>query len=125
MTQDLLIAEPEAANRSRARRRTAAQLTRKAALPIVTAALVLAAWEVFVDVSGIRPVLLPAPSGILRAVWVHRDVLIENGLAGTPRVPPLGIGDKYPIPKSIRLLGSESVVALMAIVAERNQHEGR
>jgi NitT/TauT family transport system permease protein len=83
MTQELLIAEPEAAIRRRARRRSLAQLTRKAALPIVTAALVLAAWEAFVDVSGIRPVLLPAPSGILRAVWVHRELLIEHAVPTT------------------------------------------
>ena len=95
MTQDLLIAEPEAANRSRARRRTAAQLTRKAALPIVTAALVLAAWEVFVDVSGIRPVLLPAPSGILRAVWVHRNVLIENAIPTTPGIESVALRSRW------------------------------
>ena len=55
MTQDLLIAETDAANRSRARRVPARAAHAQDGFAVITAAIVLVAWEMFVDVSGIRP----------------------------------------------------------------------
>jgi NitT/TauT family transport system permease protein len=83
MSQELLIAETEAAEISRERRSMVAHATRKTALPVVTAAIVLLAWEIFVDASGIRPAVLPAPSGILAATWANRDLLLANAIPTT------------------------------------------
>jgi NitT/TauT family transport system permease protein len=83
MTQDLLIAELEAAHRSRARRQTVGRLTRRTMLPVVTAVALLAVWEVAVNIAGLRPVVLPAPSAVLQTMWVHRELLIVNAIPTT------------------------------------------
>ena len=83
MTQDLLIAEPEAAHRSRARRAAVGRLTRRTMLPVLTAVALLAVWEVSVNVAGLRPVVLPAPSAILQTMWVQRELLIANAIPTT------------------------------------------
>src|SRR5260370_29927202 len=80
MSQELLIAETEAADISRERRSMVVRATRKTTLPVMTAAIVLVAWEIFVDVSGIRAAVLPAPSSVLHAAWANRDVLIANAM---------------------------------------------
>lgn len=38
------------------------------------------AWELYVELSGISVVTLPAPSRILEAAWRNRDILAENSL---------------------------------------------
>ncbi|EJZ21083.1 ABC transporter permease [Rhizobium sp. Pop5] len=38
----------------------------------------LAAWELYVALSGIKPAILPAPSRILLQGWLNRDTLIAN-----------------------------------------------
>jgi NitT/TauT family transport system permease protein len=81
MTQ--LIAEPEEARRRRVRRQTAGDVTRKAILPVATAVVLLAIWEVSVNIAGIPAVVLPAPSGILQAMWVHRELLLVNAIPTT------------------------------------------
>jgi ABC-type nitrate/sulfonate/bicarbonate transport system permease component len=46
-------------------------------LAIVTA--VVAAWELYVELSGINPVTLPAPSRVFEAGMRNRATLLENG----------------------------------------------
>ena len=80
MSQDLLTPDSDAAYRSLERRQAIRRMTRKTIFPILTALVVIVIWEGSVDASGISPVLLPAPSAILHAMWVHRDVLIANAI---------------------------------------------
>jgi NitT/TauT family transport system permease protein len=83
MSQQLLIGDADAALRHHHRGRTFLQATRKATLPVATAALLVAIWEALVAISGIRPVVLPPPSAIAQAVWLHRDLLIANAVPTT------------------------------------------
>jgi ABC-type nitrate/sulfonate/bicarbonate transport system permease component len=46
--------------------------------PIVFAALVLALWQLYVEVSGVSESSLPAPSAIAQAGWEQRELLLEN-----------------------------------------------
>ncbi len=80
MSQDLLMPDSDAASRSLERRQAIGRMTRKTILPSLTALVVIVIWEVFVDTLSISPVLLPAPSVILQAMWVHRDILIANAI---------------------------------------------
>lgn len=49
------------------------------AIPALLAGFVfLAAWEIYVDLSGIKPSILPAPSRILTQGWLNREALISN-----------------------------------------------
>jgi ABC-type nitrate/sulfonate/bicarbonate transport system permease component len=49
------------------------------ALPAAFAMLLfLAAWELYVDLSGIKPSILPAPSRIVAQGWLNRDALLAN-----------------------------------------------
>ena len=54
------------------------------ALNIVPSLLIVvglfAAWEVYVELSGISAVTLPAPSRIFEAAWRNRDILAENSV---------------------------------------------
>ncbi|MGW0005235.1 ABC transporter permease [Nocardia grenadensis] len=44
------------------------------ALPsIVTVALLVVLWQVYVEASGIRPQLLPSPARVVTQGWAHRD----------------------------------------------------
>ncbi|ANL67558.1 nitrate/sulfonate/bicarbonate ABC transporter permease protein [Rhizobium phaseoli] len=38
----------------------------------------LAAWELYVDLSGVKPSILPAPWRILTQGWLNREALISN-----------------------------------------------
>jgi len=40
----------------------------------------VAAWELYADLSGIRPSILPAPSRVLTQAWLNRQALIDNSL---------------------------------------------
>ncbi|MGW0181368.1 ABC transporter permease [Nocardia sp. NPDC003345] len=40
---------------------------------VVTVAVLVACWQVYVEVSGIRPQLLPSPLRVVRQGWAHRD----------------------------------------------------
>lgn len=52
------------------------------ALPSATIVVILvAAWEMYVRVSGIRPQILPAPSRIATQGWVHHEAIAENASA--------------------------------------------
>jgi ABC-type nitrate/sulfonate/bicarbonate transport system permease component len=48
--------------------------------PLAVLALLLLAWEAYVDVSGIAAVTLPAPSRIAEAGFNHRDELWSNSV---------------------------------------------
>jgi ABC-type nitrate/sulfonate/bicarbonate transport system permease component len=49
------------------------------ALPAVAAAVAcLVVWELYADLSGIRPSTLPAPSRVLVQAWLNRQALIDN-----------------------------------------------
>lgn len=51
-------------------------------LPSATIVVVLvAAWQIYVTVSGIRPSVLPSPSRIVSQGWAHRDAISTNALA--------------------------------------------
>jgi NitT/TauT family transport system permease protein len=56
---------------------------RKVGLPIVFGLLVLAAWELAVDIYGIRPTLLPPPSQIFREMIRNREILLLNAVPTT------------------------------------------
>jgi ABC-type nitrate/sulfonate/bicarbonate transport system permease component len=51
----------------------------RVAAPAAFALLVLAAWQVYVGVSGISSASLPAPTEIARSVWDNRETLLSNG----------------------------------------------
>jgi putative hydroxymethylpyrimidine transport system permease protein len=42
------------------------------------AALLLGAWELYVELSGVQAALLPAPHGVLAAMWDSGDLLLRN-----------------------------------------------
>ncbi|WP_176444220.1 ABC transporter permease [Rhodococcoides kyotonense] len=60
------------------------------ALPSASIVVVLvAAWQIYVSVSGIRPQVLPSPSRIVTQGWAHRDAIAENA-AATVQVTVVG-----------------------------------
>lgn len=51
-------------------------------LPAVVVVIALvAAWQLYVTVSGIRPQVLPSPARVLAQGWVHRDVIAGHAWA--------------------------------------------
>jgi ABC-type nitrate/sulfonate/bicarbonate transport system permease component len=48
--------------------------------PLLIVLALFVAWELYVEVSGISRVTLPAPSRVLEAAWRNRDLLAENGV---------------------------------------------
>jgi putative hydroxymethylpyrimidine transport system permease protein len=46
--------------------------------PIVLAAALLGAWELYVDVSGVEADLLPAPHAVAAALWDNADLVWRN-----------------------------------------------
>jgi len=54
------------------------------AINVVPPALIVlalfGAWELYVELSGINRVTLPAPSRVLEAAWRNRDLLAENSV---------------------------------------------
>jgi NitT/TauT family transport system permease protein len=82
MSHELSLPHTEAVHRE-LRRQNMGRLTRKTSLPILSAAFLLVVWEALVDILGVRAVVLPAPSAIMRAMWVHRELLLENAIPTT------------------------------------------
>jgi NitT/TauT family transport system permease protein len=81
MSQDLLIADPKAVREDRAH--AVGRLTRQTVLPVLTAVALLAAWEVSVELTGLRPAVLPAPSAVLETMWANRELLLVNAIPTT------------------------------------------
>lgn len=48
---------------------------------LVTAVALVAVWQIYVTVSGIRPQVLPAPSRVLGQGWAHRDDIAVHAWA--------------------------------------------
>jgi putative hydroxymethylpyrimidine transport system permease protein len=46
--------------------------------PLLLAAAVAGAWEVYVDLGGVDPAVLPAPHEIAAALWDNADLLWQN-----------------------------------------------
>jgi NitT/TauT family transport system permease protein len=83
MTEEMLLAQMHAANVRREHRSMLARTARKTALPVMAAAIVIVAWEIAVDASGIGPAILPPPSSVLSAAFLNRDILIANAIPTT------------------------------------------
>ena len=47
--------------------------------PLLFAVAVLALWQLYVGVSAVKPSTLPAPTGVAKALWNDRSLLISNG----------------------------------------------
>lgn len=56
---------------------------------LIFAALLLCGWEAYCDLAGVSPLILPAPSGILRALIAEREAILGHALS-TLRVTALG-----------------------------------
>lgn len=52
-------------------------------LPLAFAAVVIGLWEFGVDYYRIQPLILPAPSRIVRVLFLQFDILIENAIPTT------------------------------------------
>jgi ABC-type nitrate/sulfonate/bicarbonate transport system permease component len=52
----------------------------KAGPAILAIAALLAAWQVYADLSGIAPAILPSPSRVAIQAFIHREALLENAL---------------------------------------------
>lgn len=53
----------------------------RSAPALVTVALLLACWQAYVQISGIRPQLLPAPMRVLEQGWAHRGEIAVHAAA--------------------------------------------
>jgi len=67
--------------------------------PMLIVLSLFGVWELYVELSGINRVTLPAPSRVLEAAWRNRDLLAENSvitlqeaLAGLAVSITLGVG---------------------------------
>lgn len=58
--------------------------------PIVTLAVMLGAWQAYVGVAAVDPIVLPAPTDVASALWTDRSLLAEAWWQ-TARVVLLGI----------------------------------
>jgi NitT/TauT family transport system permease protein len=59
--------------------------------PALIIVALFVAWELYVELSGISRVTLPAPSRVFEAAWRNRDVLAENSVV-TMQETLLGLG---------------------------------
>lgn len=48
---------------------------------VVLAAAFLGGWEIYVTLSGASPLVLPAPSDVLRGLWRERSAIMRHALA--------------------------------------------
>ncbi|WP_137725679.1 ABC transporter permease [Prescottella subtropica] len=68
---------------------TARSAVRRLLPAVVVAALLVAAWQIYVSVSGIRPQVLPSPARVAGQGWSHRDDIAVHAWA-TLQVTLLG-----------------------------------
>jgi NitT/TauT family transport system permease protein len=71
----------EAAVVARAHRRLRRDAIRSMTAPFLFAALLIAAWEAMVAITGIAPYLVPPPSAIARAMVENVSTLFEHSIA--------------------------------------------
>ncbi|KAA0022443.1 ABC transporter permease [Antrihabitans cavernicola] len=57
------------------------RVTRKIAPALVALVALIATWQIYVSVSGIRPQVLPSPGRVLTQGWAHRDAIATNASA--------------------------------------------
>src|SRR5207253_1613708 len=43
--------------------------------PILLLAVLVAIWQIYVEVKDVRPTFLPAPSRVVREGWKYRDII--------------------------------------------------
>ncbi len=58
----------------------------RALAPALTAAALLAAWELYVALAGVESDLLPAPHSVAEALWLNRSLLWHNFLVTAEEV---------------------------------------
>ena len=63
---------------------------KRVVLPILLILLLLGAWEIYVDLGGVAPDILPAPHAVASALWNDRGLLWSNFLV-TAREVLLGL----------------------------------
>lgn len=75
------------------------RFAKRAGPPIIFALLVLAAWQLYASVSGIKESSLPKPTQVATALWDNRTLLIDNAwvtikeiLLGFAAAIVLGVG---------------------------------
>src|SRR5690606_1557374 len=59
------------------------------------------------------------------AIADDRQILIQNGLTGTPRETAFGIGGQGPVAQLLRLVVAQRIVAAVSEIRQYNQQEGR
>ncbi|WP_179300941.1 MULTISPECIES: ABC transporter permease [unclassified Mesorhizobium] len=57
-----------------------AGLFAKAAPAVMSVGLLLVAWELYANYSGIKPTILPAPSRVFEQAMLNREALIDNAI---------------------------------------------
>jgi ABC-type nitrate/sulfonate/bicarbonate transport system permease component len=82
-----------AATDARAARRGPAVKARLSRLgpPLVLVLMLLGAWELYAEVSGVQPELLPAPHEVASAIW-HGGAVLWRNFAVTAEEVVLGVG---------------------------------
>ncbi|MBJ7470417.1 MAG: ABC transporter permease [Solirubrobacteraceae bacterium] len=78
--------------------------------PILVIALLLAAWQGYVALTGVDPIVLPAPTDVASALWTDRSLLLE-ALWQTARVVGLGIVLAAPLGVAVAALVHASPIA--------------
>lgn len=56
-------------------------LRRKAAPAALALVALIAAWQIYVSLSGIKPQVLPSPGRVVSQGWAHRDAIATNAVA--------------------------------------------
>ena len=51
---------------------------RRVAPPVLLVVAILLAWEAYVRIAGLDPIVLPPPSRVLTALWDARDVAVTH-----------------------------------------------
>ncbi|MCY1290774.1 hypothetical protein D9M70_399340 [compost metagenome] len=59
------------------------------------------------------------------AIADDRQILIQNGLTGTPRETAFGIGGQGPVAQLVRLVVAQRIVAAVSEIRQHHQQEGR
>jgi len=71
--------------------------------PLLIVLALFGAWELYVELSGISRVTLPAPSRVLEAAWRNRDLLAENSVV-TLQETLYGLGVSITLAVALALL---------------------